>query len=95
MILSVVVTVCHLAAPAPAPHASLGIRPDPRALVSAQDLQLCHEEIIFEGDGSMQACLVALPAAADWKLKSEYADDGWSISRIRCIPGHYEKRNAI
>jgi hypothetical protein len=56
---------------------------------------VCHEEIVVQDDMPMQACLLAQPALADWKSKSKYAGDQWTIARIRCIPGNYELKDAV
>jgi hypothetical protein len=56
---------------------------------------VCHEEIVVQDDMPMQACLLAWPPAiADWKSKSKYAGDQWTVAKIRCIPGNYELRDA-
>ncbi len=56
---------------------------------------VCHEEIVVQDDMPMQMCLLNQPAIADWKSKSKYNGDQWTIARIRCIPGDYQKRDAI
>lgn len=100
MLITIAVTVCHLVSAAPAaqphgPHDRLDIHRPPNQIEDASGITVCHEEIAFQGDGSMQACLAAMPAAADWKMRSFYADDGWSISKVRCVPGKIEPRGSI
>ena len=55
---------------------------------------VCREEIIARID-TMGACLIGQPAIADWKAKSIYSGEAWSIARVRCIPGEYVPRDAI
>lgn len=99
MMLHMIVTVCHLATVS-APgitgeDGTLNIHPDPRGAVRASDMTLCHEETLFEGDGSMQMCMLPWAAVADWKRHSDFADDSWVIKKFRCRPGPAPKRNAI
>ena len=54
----------------------------------------CHEEIVTRAD-SLQACMLFPPSLAQWKMDGRFADDRWTISKVRCIPGSYEKRDAI
>jgi hypothetical protein len=55
---------------------------------------LCHEEIVTRVD-SLQACIMFPANLAQWKMVGRFADDSWTISKVRCIPGTYEKRDAI
>ena len=48
---------------------------------------VCHEAIVVKGDMSMRVCILSQPALADWKARSIYRSDEWTISRIKCIPG--------
>lgn len=57
--------------------------------------QLCHEEIVARQEMPMQACLISQAALADWKSKSKYRGDQWTIGRIKCVPGAYEPKDAI
>lgn len=54
----------------------------------------CHEEIVTHVD-SLQACIMFPANLAQWKMAGRFADDRWTISKVRCIPGTYEKRDAI
>jgi hypothetical protein len=56
---------------------------------------VCHEEIVVQDDMSMQACMIAQPALADWKSKSIFRGDQWVIARIKCMPGAYSPKDAI
>ena len=101
MVITILATLCHLAtasAPGIAGHedTTTGLDIHPRKfIVEASQLNLCHEETVFEGEGSMQMCLLPQAAIAQWKAQSAYADDEWHIQKIRCLPGHNPKRNAI
>ena len=59
------------------------------------DIPVCHEEIVAQQVMPMQACMMGQPEIADWKEKSIYRGDQWTISRIRCIPGEYQVKDAI
>lgn len=54
----------------------------------------CHEEIVTKVD-SIQACMLFPADLAQWKMAGRFADDRWTISKVRCIYGSYEKRDAI
>lgn len=54
----------------------------------------CHEEIVTKVD-SLQACIMFPANLAQWKGAGRFADDSWTISKVRCIPGSYEKKDAI
>lgn len=57
---------------------------------------LCHEEIVFKGDQTMMSCqMTSQVVIADWKEKSVYHGDNWKIIKIGCIPGDYERKDAI
>ena len=82
MILSLVVTFCHLAMSSP---------------VAEHDVvteETCHEEVIAEGDLPLQACAV-LPDVVDWKAHSRFAGPQWRLARWRCVLGHYVVKDAI
>jgi hypothetical protein len=55
---------------------------------------ICHEEIVTKAEMPMQACMIFQPAIADWKEKSIYRGEQWTIARVRCVPGDYELRDA-
>lgn len=57
--------------------------------------QFCHEEILTRAATSIGECVNSWAQIADWKMKSRYASDDYKIARIRCIPGTYEKRDAL
>lgn len=86
MILSVVVTVCHIAMANPVPD-------DPAVEIS--QLELCHEEVIAEADMPIQACTISQPALADWKAHTRFAGPQWRVKRWRCVPGHYVVKDQI
>lgn len=54
---------------------------------------VCREEIVIKDEMSMQACMNAQPALAQWKASSIYQSDSWWISRIKCVPGDYVVRD--
>ena len=92
MILSIVVTVCHMALTEP-PDNSLMIVPD--RMTPAGYVDLCHEDILAEEDMPMQTCMLSEPQIAYWKEHSVYAAAGWTVKKWRCIPGHYVVKDAI
>jgi hypothetical protein len=92
MILSIVVTVCHLAMQNPVDNDGFS---DPDGLRPIVSTELCHEEVIVEADLPMQACLIGQPQLADWKAHSRFAGPQWRIARHRCVPGHYVVKDAI
>jgi hypothetical protein len=55
---------------------------------------VCREEIVAKDDMPMQACLISQAAIADWKERSIYRGDQWTVDRIRCIPGEYQPKDA-
>lgn len=100
MIITVALTLCHLVSTQAPGFQGEGDNRDANreeqpGIWRSGEVTVCHEEIMFRGEGEMQACLTSQPAVADWKLKSEYSDDGWTIARIRCIPGDYKPKDAI
>lgn len=50
---------------------------------------VCREEIVVKADMPMQACIVSQPAIAEWKSRSIFAGDQWTVARIKCVPGDY------
>jgi hypothetical protein len=48
---------------------------------------VCREEIVISDDMPMQACILSQPALADWKARSIYRSDEWTIQRIKCVLG--------
>lgn len=56
---------------------------------------VCREEVVTKDDMPMQACLISQAAIADWKSRSIYRGDQWTVGRIRCIPGDYQPKDAI
>jgi hypothetical protein len=56
---------------------------------------VCREEIVAKDDMPMQACLISQAAIADWKERSIYRGDQWTVGRIRCVPGTYVPKDAI
>lgn len=55
---------------------------------------VCHEVIVIRDEMPMQACFMAQPALADWKSKSIYAGEQWSIRGFKCVPGDYVLKDA-
>lgn len=56
---------------------------------------VCREELIVKDEMPMQACLVSQAAIADWKSRSIYRGEQWTVARIKCVPGDYVIRDAI
>lgn len=56
---------------------------------------VCREEIVAAEDMPMEACIMSQAAIADWKSRSIFRGDQWSIARIKCVPGIYAPRDAI
>lgn len=54
---------------------------------------VCREEIVARTD-TMAACMSQV-ALADWKARSVYASEAWTIARVKCVPGEYQVRDAI
>jgi hypothetical protein len=42
----------------------------------------------------MQACMLSQAALADWKGRTIYASEQWTIGRIKCVPGDYVIKGA-
>ena len=55
---------------------------------------VCREEIVVKGDMPMQTCIMSQAAIADWKNKSIFRGDQWSVQRIKCAPGDYVLKDA-
>lgn len=59
-------------------------------------IPICHEEIIARGRMSLIACQMNnQPAVSEWKETSKFKGKHWSIDKIYCGPGNYEKKDAI
>jgi hypothetical protein len=56
-------------------------------------VEACHEEIVHVAD-SMQECILSQAAIADWKRRGRFADAEWTVTRIKCVPGTYEPKDA-
>jgi hypothetical protein len=56
---------------------------------------VCREEIVVKDEMPMMACQLSQAALADWKSKSIYASDKWTISRIKCVPGDYAIKDSV
>lgn len=56
---------------------------------------VCREEIVIEDDMPMQACFLSQAALADWKSRSIFKSDDWTIARIKCVPGDYVIKDSI
>jgi hypothetical protein len=55
---------------------------------------VCREEIVVKDDMPMQACMLSQAALADWKGRTIYASEQWTIGRIKCVPGDYVIKGA-
>lgn len=55
---------------------------------------VCREEIIARTD-TMAACLFLQPALAEWKARSIYANEAWTVARVKCMPGDYQVRERV
>ena len=56
---------------------------------------VCREEIVVKDEMPMQACMLSQPAIADWKRRSIFSGDQWTVARIKCVPGDYVVKGAI
>ena len=56
---------------------------------------VCREEIVTEGDMPMMACMIDQPALADWKNKSIFRGDQWTIAKYKCVPGDYVLKDRV
>lgn len=56
---------------------------------------VCREEIVVRDDMPMQACILSQAAVADWKSRSIFRGDQWTVTRIKCVPGDYFPKDAI
>lgn len=91
MIVTVVAVMCKLVVA----HATLAPMPD------CTDEEVAIEEIVSDStlaeQISMGSCgVLSQIALADWKGKHPiYGKPQWRIGRIKCVPGGYQKRNAV
>jgi hypothetical protein len=58
---------------------------------------VCHEEVVDRVEISMNVCQMGSQQyIADWKEKSIFRGDQWTVAAIQCIPGNdYQPRDAI
>jgi hypothetical protein len=57
---------------------------------------ICHEEIVAKKEAPMMACMqMAQPVVADWKEKSKFSGEKWTIAGVACRPGDYLPKDAI
>lgn len=58
---------------------------------------VCHEEVVskHEADNPTMTCSLSMPELADWKAKSRYSSDDWTIGSFHCEPGDYVPKDAI
>jgi hypothetical protein len=56
---------------------------------------VCREEIIVKDDMPMQACFLSQAAIAEWKERSIFRGDQWTVGRIKCVPGDYVIRDKV
>jgi hypothetical protein len=91
MFVTVVAVMCHLIT------AQATIAADGDCTAEEQRI----EEIVTDTDRDDKinffACMIgAQIALADWKAHHPiYFKAGWRISRIKCVPGHYEPKAAV
>lgn len=65
-------------------------------MLGAISTPICHEEIVSKIEQSMRACQVESQiVVADWKGKSIYRGDQWTVMNIGCAPGDYQPKDAI
>lgn len=60
-------------------------------------IPLCHEEVVAKIEMSMMACQIGhQQIVSDWKEKTKFKGDQWTVAMIHCYPGeNYQPRDAI
>jgi hypothetical protein len=58
---------------------------------------VCHEVIVTRQEMTMQRCMSGMQIGiADWKGKSIYKSDKWTVEDVQCVPGDsYQPKDAI
>lgn len=57
---------------------------------------VCHEVVVAKLVMPMEVCQMhSQIIIADWKEKSIYQGDKWTVSQIECLPGNYQPKDAI
>lgn len=57
---------------------------------------VCHEEVVVKKEAEMMTCMrMAQPVVADWKEKSKFSGDQWTVVGVACRPGDYLPNDAI
>ena len=57
---------------------------------------VCHEEVVIRSEQTLMACqMQSQIVIADWKEKSIYRGDQWTITNIGCFPGDYQPKDSI
>lgn len=51
--------------------------------------QVCRETIVGQSLMPAHSCIVSQAAVADWKSKSIFAGEQWTIGRTECKPADY------
>lgn len=92
MIVSVVVTICHMVLTQPPEQ---GYLVDPDRMQPAEYLETCHDDVLAQEDMPLQVCMLSQPQIAYWKEHSIYATPAWKVKRWRCIPGKYVVKEQI
>lgn len=87
MTLTIVASLCQVLAAATTGASAPNVEPSL--------IQLCHEEIVLRADMPLQACFNIWPGVADWKMKSRFRDDEWTIGEVRCEPGFYLRKEQL
>jgi hypothetical protein len=57
---------------------------------------VCREEIVVRQDLPMQACgFLAQQIIADWKERTIYRGEQWTVQGYKCAAGDYVPKDAI
>lgn len=57
---------------------------------------VCHEEVVLKEEMSMFSCQMRSQiVVADWKEKSVYSGEQWTVMDIGCVPGDYDPMDSI
>ncbi len=57
---------------------------------------VCKEASVYTGDMSMNACAISQAAIADWKSRSIFRNEEWTVQGYKCAsPGYVLKDNVI
>jgi hypothetical protein len=56
---------------------------------------VCREEIVTHEEMPMHACVFSQAAIAEWKDRTIFRGEQWTIAKIKCVPGDYVLKDAI